>query len=416
MKAVYFSNIGSGHLFSSLPMIEQLVKRGVQVLYFSTEENREHIEAKGARYCYADMQIEQEVLHKAVTTSGAHLVILAQAEKMIKSTLPILEQEKPDFIITDKITLAGRLAAKRLRLPLISFHTHFASNEHWSFHSYMQKLTEEDPIYWDIKEKATYLSENYGVPMEDLMDFGKIMDGRGDFNVVRPSKFFQPAGDTFGEDYFFAGSQIAKREGNSTWQSPTDGRPLLFVSLGTMRNNWLEFYHMLFEVVKDMELNVLCAIGNILKAEDLGVIPANVTLMPFVPQLEVLSYASYFLTHAGMGSAMETLSFGVPCVCVPTQGEQIANAMRLVEMGVAAACLVKEQLSVESLREALDKLMTDVTYTQNAQAYANEMKLDGGPEAAAEKIIDFVKKTCYDNNYLDDAEKEVSVKNLFRRD
>lgn len=394
MKAVYFSNVGSGHLFSSLPMIEQLVKRGVEVLYFSTEENREHIEAKGARYCCADMKIEQEVLHKAVTTSGAHLVILEQAEKMIKGALPILEQEKPDFIIMDKITLAGRLAAKKLSLPLISFHTHFASNEHWSFHPYMQKLTKEDPNYHEIKEKATYLSENYGVPTEDLMDFGKIMDGRGDFNVVRPSKFFQPAGDTFGEDYFFAGPQIAKREGNTIWQPPTEDKPLLFVSLGTMRNNWPEFYHMLFEAVKDMEVEVLCAIGNILKVEDLGAIPANVTLMPFVPQLEVLSHASYFLTHAGMGSAMETLSFGVPCVCVPTQGEQIANAMRLVEIGVAAACLMKEQISGESLREALEKLMTDSTYTQKAQAYAKEMKLDGGAEVAAEKIMDFVKKAC----------------------
>lgn len=393
MKAAYFSNVGSGHLFSSLPMVEQLVKRGVEILYFSTEENREHIEAKGAKYCCADMQIEQEVLHKAVTTSGAHLVVLAQAEKMIKGALSILEQEKPDFIIMDKITLAGRLAAKRLRVPLISFHTHFASNEHWSFNQYMQKLTKEDPLYGDIKEKATFLSKNYGVPEDDLMDFGKIMDGRGDFNIVRPSKFFQPAGDTFGEDYFFAGPQIAKREGNSTWQPPTDGRPLLYVSLGTMRNNWSEFYHMLFEAVKDMKINVLCAIGNILKEEKFGAIPKNVTLMPFVPQLEVLSHASYFLTHAGMGSAMETLSFGVPCVCVPTQGEQVANAMRLVEIGVASDCLMKERLSVETLRGALEKLMADSTYTKNAQIYANKMKLDGGAEAAAEKIVDFVNKT-----------------------
>lgn len=397
MKAVYFSNVGNGHLFSSLPMIEQLVKRGVEVLYLSTEENREYIEAKGAKYCYADMQIEQEVLHQAITTSGAHFVVLAQAEKMIKSVLPTLEQEKLDFIIMDKITLAGRLAAKRLGLPLISFHTHFASNEHWSFHQYMQKLTNEDPLYFEIEKKAAYLSEHYDIPMEELMDFGKIMDGRGDFNVVRPSKFFQPAGDTFGEDYFFAGPQIAKREGDSTWQPPTDGRPLLFVSLGTMRNNWLEFYTMLFAAVKDRQLNVLCAIGNVLKAEDLGDVPTNVTLMPFVPQLEVLAHASYFLTHAGMGSTMETLSFGVPCVCVPTQGEQIVNAMRLVEMGVAAACLMKEQISIESLGEALEKLMTDSSYTQNAQAYAKQMKMDGGAEAAAEKIIDFVQKTCRTN-------------------
>lgn len=390
MKTVYFSNIGSGHLFSSLPMVEQLVKRGVEVLYFSTEEHRKHIEAAGARYCYADMRIDQEVLHKAVTTSGAHLVVLAQAEKMIEGAMEVLEQEKPDFIIMDKITLAGRLAAKKLGLPLISFHTHFASNEHWSFHKYMQKLTEEDSLYQEIKEKAAYLSENYNVPLEELMDFGKIMDGSGDFNVVRPSKFFQPAGDTFGENYYFAGPQIAKRESDGTWQPPAGDKPLLFVSLGTVRNNWPEFYQILFEAVKDKELNVLCAIGNVLKPEDLGEIPENVTLMPFVPQLEVLSHASYFLTHAGMGSAMETLSFGVPCICTPTQGEQIANAMRLVELGVAADCLMKEQISVESLSKALEKLMSDSGYSERAKACAERMKLDGGSEAAAEKIIDFV--------------------------
>ena len=94
-----------------------------------------------------------------------------------------------------------------------------------------------------------------------------------------------------------------------------------------------------------------------------------------------------------MGSAMETLSFGVPCVCVPTQGEQVANAMRLVEIGVASDCLMKERLSVETLRGALEKLMADSTYTKNAQIYANKMKLDGGAEAAAEKIVDFVNKT-----------------------
>jgi UDP:flavonoid glycosyltransferase YjiC (YdhE family) len=39
----------------------------------------------------------------------------------------------------------------------------------------------------------------------------------------------------------------------------------------------------------------------------------------------VLKHASVFITHAGMGGAVESLWFGVPTVVIPRAVDQFAN-------------------------------------------------------------------------------------------
>lgn len=147
---------------------------------------------------------------------------------------------------------------------------------------------------------------------------------------------------------------------------------------------------MLFPVVKDLNLNVLCSIGKTIRIEDLGEIPANVTVMPFTPQLEVLAHTDYFITHAGMGSVMEALHFGVPCICIPQMDEQVLTAHRLRELGGASAVLMKPEVTEESLRAALTELIQNPEYKQNAKAMAKEMQASGGCRRAAQAVIDYM--------------------------
>ena len=147
---------------------------------------------------------------------------------------------------------------------------------------------------------------------------------------------------------------------------------------------------MLFPVVKDLDINVLCSIGKTIKAEDLGEIPANVTTMAFTPQLEVLEHTDYFLTHAGIGSVMEALYNGVPMMCIPQMDEQILTAKRAEELGVASSVMLKPEVTEEKLRQALLELMNDPKYTRNAKAMSQEMRTTGGCERAAQAVIDYV--------------------------
>src|ERR1019366_8543763 len=64
------------------------------------------------------------------------------------------------------------------------------------------------------------------------------------------------------------------------------------------------------------EYRVMMATGKVDRAA-LGAAPENFELREFVPQLQVLSQASLFVTHGGMNSVSEALWHEVPLLVFP---------------------------------------------------------------------------------------------------
>ena len=388
MKAAYIPVGAAGHILASLPMIGELVKKGVEVSYFAPAQFKAQVEKSGATFKeMPDVSEGDSVDAGEDFLAGIPLVFLGMAIGVVDSVIADLEADMPDVIIADELAIAGRLAASKLHLPLVMMYTSYAANEHFSISRFWPVYPDTNPARAKALEVARGLQEQYG---GKLLDVYEIFEGKGDFNIVTQPKSFHPAGNTFGDDFFFAGAQIAPRAEDGTWQAPDNGKPLLYTSLGSLFNNWPEFYQMLFPIVKDMDINVLCSIGKTLKPEDLGEIPANVQVMAFTPQLEVLEKADYFITHAGTGSAMEALYYGVPCACIPQMDEQMFTAGRMVELGLASKSLTKPEVTEETLREALTELINNPKYKENAQAMADEMHTTGGCERAAQAVIDYV--------------------------
>ena len=393
MKLAYIPVGAGGHILSSLPMITELVKKGVEINYFAPESFRAQVELTGAKLCPFPEVTERysnSYLSKEDFLAVIPLVFLGQAKEAIDAIMPQLEQDKPDAIITDALAVAGRLAAWKLKLPLLMMFTSYASGKPFSIFRTFPEFP-NSPARKVADQMAHEFQEQYGGP---LLTPQEIFEGTGEYNICTVTRSFQPGGDGFGDEVFFAGAQIAPRAGDGSWQPPTNGKPLLYTSLGSLFNNWPEFYKMLFPVVKDLDINVLCSIGKTIKAEDLGEIPANVTTMAFTPQLEVLEHTDYFLTHAGIGSVMEALYNGVPMMCIPQMDEQILTAKRAEELGVASSVMLKPEVTEEKLREALLELMNDPKYTRNAKAMSQEMRTTGGCERAAQAVIDYMGKIC----------------------
>ncbi len=389
MKIAYIPVGAGGHILSSLPMISQLVKKGVEVNYFAPDSHKTQVELTGAKHCpfpevtekYAISYLQSEPFLAAVP-----MAFLGQAKEALDAIMEQLQADLPDAIITDELAVAGRLAAWKLKLPLLMMFTSYAPGPGFSIFRTWPDFP-DSPARAAALELAKEFQAEYGGP---LLTPAEIFEGVGDFNVSTISKSFQPGGESFGDNFFFAGAQIAPRAGDGSWQPPTNGKPLLYTSLGSLFNNWPEFYRMLFPVVKDLDINVLCSLGKTLKPEDLGEIPANVTTMAFTPQLEVLEHTDFFLTHAGIGSVMEALYNGVPMMCIPQMDEQITTAHRAKELGVASSVMLKGEVTEEKLREALLGLMNDPKYKRNAQAMSKEMRTEGGCERAAQAVIDYV--------------------------
>lgn len=389
MKLAYIPVGAGGHILSSLPMITELVKKGVEVNYFAPESFRAQVELTGAKLCPFPEVTERysgPYMGKEEFLAVIPLVFLGQAKEAIDAIMPQLERDKPDAIITDEMAVAGRLAAWKLNLPLLMMFTSYAPGKNFSIFRTWPDYP-NSPARAAADQMAREFQAQYGGP---LLTPREIFEGTGEYNVCTITRDFQPGGDSFGADMFFAGAQIAPRAGDGNWKAPDNGKPLLYTSLGSLFNNWPEFYQMLFPVVKDLDINVLCSIGKKIKPEDLGEIPANVTTMAFTPQLEVLEHTDYFLTHAGIGSVMEALYNGVPMMCIPQMDEQIFTARRAQELGVASSVMLKSEVTEEKLREALLGLINDPRYSRNAKAMSQEMHTTGGCERAAQAIIDYL--------------------------
>ena len=391
MKAVYIPVGAAGHVLASLPMVGELVARGMEMLYFAPEAFRAQVELTGATFCPmpAVAAKESSVDCGQDFIAGLPLVFLGEADGVIDGILPVIEAFAPDVVLADELALAGRLAAAKLRLPLIMIFTSFAPCETFSICRFWPEYTDANPARAEAKRIAERFTRKYGVRHLDIYE---IFEGRGDFNISTLIRAIQPGGETFGDDFLFAGAQIGPRvEQDGTWQPPQDGRPLLFTSLGSLFNNWPEFYQMLFPIVRELDLHVLCAIGRALTPEDIGPTPDNVTLIPFAPQLRVLSHADYFITHAGTGSAMEALYYGVPCVCIPQMDEQMLTARQMVRLGVASTSMLRAEVSEDSLRDALMRLIEEPHYRESAQRLARQMRETGGCACAANAVIDFMR-------------------------
>ncbi len=167
----------------------------------------------------------------------------------------------------------------------------------------------------------------HGVTAPDLIDF---LSNPQPLTIVFTSREFQINGDTFGQAHRFigaslatgssgsSGSNAAGTTGSNSDDSLAASEPLVYVSLGTTFNDAPAFYQACFEAFAGQPYQVLLSTGG--RAMTLPEPPANVRVMPFVPQMEVLSRASVFVTHGGMNSANEGLWRGVPMVVVPQRG------------------------------------------------------------------------------------------------
>ena len=176
------------------------------------------------------------------------------------------------------------------------------------------------------------------------------------------SKEFHLSGDLLDKSFYFIGpSTIEKRPIDESFSFKKDSKKkLIFISLGTLFNNNLDFFKICIEAFGDSdEFQVIMSVGKVIDLKKFENVPKNFHIYNFLPQHQVLKLTDIFISHGGLNSLNERLILNEkPIIIILQEGDQYMNAKAIDDFG-AGISLFKDTLNVKKLKDAVNSIITN---------------------------------------------------------
>lgn len=118
------------------------------------------------------------------------------------------------------------------------------------------------------------------------------------------------------------------------WLDRFPDRPVVWGTLGTIYHQEAgDLFDRITAGLGRLDASVVITVGRELDPAELGPTPPHVRVERFVPQQFLLPRCAALACHAGSGSVLGALAFGVPMLLFPMGADQPANADRCADLG-----------------------------------------------------------------------------------
>jgi MGT family glycosyltransferase len=362
------------HILPGVALMRELVRRGHRVSYAVGARLAGLVEPAGVEVIPCTTILPDEWAAWTGDMIAAMRLFLDEGIAVLPQVTAALDGDPPDLVLHDIGGHAGPVAAHRWGVPAVQLSTAMVAWEGYEDDmadsiAAMRAAPGADEFYARF---AGWLAE-HGVTRkpDDVM-------GRPERGIVLIPRALQPNADRVRETFRFAGPCIDEPR-LTGWDPPAEGKPILYMSFGTAFNDRPEAYRAAVDAFA-ADWHLVLSVGR--RAGTAGLDGAEVHRS--LPQPAVLEHADVFITHAGMGSAAESLWFGVPTVAVPQAVDQFANAATLAGLGVSRT-LSNDELTAETLTAAVAEVRTPEVGERVAELSA-QVRAQGGPQRAADAV------------------------------
>lgn len=414
---VFFPLAEPGHVIPTLPLARALRERGHRVIYANTLDLESRIRDEGFELLpvMRDIYPLGHVARLGQTPLDAQPILqralyMREEEELFSGRLlDQLESVGPTLLLIDVILPMVAMAARARGVPVLRFST-----------SLSQQLGAEPPITSALPLDAPPLlrvasARTSGSMVPDhamvydaaLEWFGFAaselsFDATFTFDipsepelVLAPSALEFPRAPRPSSIHIGVPVDLERREHvDPALERFVDGRPLVYVALGTQAHRYPAAKRVLETVLESLrtrdDWQAVVAAGG-LRDHLAANAPSNVHVVDRAPQLWCLRRSAVFLTHAGLGAMREAIALGVPMIAIPQGFDQPGNAARIEYHGLGVA-LPQEVVSVERLTACITRILAArdgyvARLRQIESECADEARRELGVELVEQRLI-----------------------------
>ncbi len=135
---------------------------------------------------------------------------------------------------------------------------------------------------------------------------------------------------------------------------------------------------------------IVVTTGPAVTRRDLGTLPDNVRVEPFLPGEEVLKRSVLAVHHGGMGVLGQCLNAGVAMVCIPGNIEQEVMAAQFVSRRELGLVLDRYRLTPDKVTRAIRRVLAEPRFRENAAAFSARLKARVALRTATEKVCELL--------------------------
>jgi MGT family glycosyltransferase len=376
-----------GHVFPAISLGRALRGRGHEVTIETWEERRQAVEGAGLGFAAAE-EYRMFPPPDPDSADGDH------AAEAARALLPLLEELRPDAVVSDILTLAPSLAAERAGVPLATLIPH------------IYPVVEPGLPFFAVglRPPRTPVGRAVWRTGQRALNVG-LEHGRRDLNTQRARLDLPPVEHFHGgisPDLALVGT-FPQLEYPRQWpenvaitgpltfevphpeiELPPGEDPLVLVAPSTAHDSGNHLVRTALAALARESVRVVATTNRVVPQSPIE-IPANAVLVDWLSYSQLMPQASLVISHGGHGTVARALCAGTPVLISPIIGDMSETAMRVAWAGCGLS-LPWRLCRPTPLRWAARQMLAEPSFANRAEELATWAAKNSGAERAAELV------------------------------
>jgi MGT family glycosyltransferase len=410
MRIGFLSLPVPGHLNPMTALARKLQSRGHGVVFISLADIAPFVEAAGlpfvpcseAAYPAGALADRVRRLSELSGEEALHFTVNSMMKgytaSLFESLPETLSKAGVDGLVLDQYQPYVELIPMHLRMPFVqvsnALHVDYTGRTpicfvDWPYQTGAEALARNME---GVRRTRKLLDPVTAIAQAYAKEAGLAVDWNNPHSTLSPLAWVTQCPSEFDFDcapdfpqFHYAGpfhDGLGRMDFDFPWQQLT-GEPIVYASMGTLQNGLVDIFRSITQAAIGLkELQFVLAVGGQLDPKQLGAVPANVLVVNYAPQIEILKRSSLCITHAGLNTVLESLSNGVPMLALPITNDQPGVAARIANKKVGVV-MSRDQAFPQTFVAGIKQVLGDSSFRENARKQQESIRGTNGLSIAA---------------------------------